>query len=167
MAEETENDEEFQTQKPSMVPWIMLGLVIVIAIGAIGAVFYLKSGNEKPVEKPTTEFVVEPQIYQLQDGSYLDLGFSIVIDVDKAEMVNQLLSVEAPGRLPDGINMILGNKSREELIYGSHKREAFVREIKKMLEERVFNTFNEKQQSTEDMIQVRDVLISKFVTQTG
>lgn len=167
MAEETETGDEFETKKPSMVPWIMLGLVIIIAIGAVAAVFYMKSGNDRPVEKPVTEFVVEPQIYQLQDGSYLSLGFSIVIDQDKAEKVTEILTILAPARLPDGINMILGNKSRDELIHGSHKREAFVREIKKMLEERVFNTYNEKQQSTEDMIQVRDVRLSKFVTQIG
>ena len=106
-------------------------------------------------------------LFRSKDGSYLSLGFSIVIDQDKAEKVTEILTITAPARLPDGINMILGNKSRGELIDGSHKRAAFVREIKKMLEERVFNSYNEKQQSTEDMIQVREVRLAKLVTQIG
>jgi site-specific recombinase len=74
---------------------------------------------------------------------------------------------ESPGRLPNGINMIVGNKSREDLINGTHKREAFARELKKMLEERVFDSYNKKQKSTQDIIEVKEVLIAGFVTQSG
>ncbi|MFT5318087.1 MAG: hypothetical protein ACI8RA_001348, partial [Chlamydiales bacterium] len=55
----------------------------------------------------------------------------------------------------------------EDIINGTHKREAFARELKKMLEERVFESFNKKQRSTKDTIEIKEVLLSDFVTQSG
>ena len=80
-------------------------------------------------------------MYQLRDGSYLKLAFSIVVGSDKIDAVAQIIDKEMPGRLPASITMLLGNKGREELINGTYKREAFARELKKLLEERVFEEF--------------------------
>jgi CRISPR/Cas system-associated endonuclease Cas1 len=63
--------------------------------------------------------------------------------------------------------MVVANKTRDDLISGTHKRQAFSRELKKMLEERVLSEYNRRQLSAEDTIRVEEVLISDFVTQGG
>ena len=117
--------------------------------------------------KPVAEYVVKERMYQLKDGSYLRLGFSIVVDADKIAAVKEIIEKQTPGRLPDGINMLLGNKTRESLINGTYKREAFARELKKMIDEHVFGPYNRMQKNPEDVVDVRDVLLSDYVTQSG
>lgn len=166
MAEEETNGAE--GAPASKLPLIIVGGVLVAVLLAGGFLFLSnQGGNRIQVEKAPAEYVVGEKMYQLKDGSYLKLGFSIVVDEDQVGVVRNIIEKEAPGRLPSSITMLLGNKSREELISGTHKREAFAREIKKLLEERVFSNYNKKQISAEDTIEVREVLISDFVTQNG
>lgn len=144
---------------------ILGGMFFVFAI--IGAMFFFQQGPQIEQAKPLVEYVVKAKMYQLKDGAYLNLGFSIVVEEDKLGPVKDILEKQAPGRLPNGVNMIVGNKSREDMINGTHKREAFGRELKKMLEERVFDAYNKKQQSTQDTIEIKEILIADFVTQSG
>lgn len=150
-------------------PIVLIAAIAVLALVGIGG-FLMLGQEEGPVveeAKPLVEYLVKQKMYQLKDGSYLKLGFAIVVEVDKLDPVANIIEKEAPGRLPNGINMIVGNKSREDLINGTHKREAFARELKKMLEERVFDSYNKKQRSTKDSIEIKEILISDFVTQSG
>ncbi len=162
---------EEQTQAPqptkSKVPMIVIGAILVAALVAGAGVMLVKQGPAADTEKAAAEYQVGEKMYQLQDGSYLKLAFSIVIDEDKLEQVTAMVEAISPGRLPAGINLLLGNKTREDLINGMHKREAFSRELKKMLEDRVFGDYNRKQTSSSDTIEIREVLISDFVTQSG
>lgn len=162
-------DEQGQTAQPkkSKVPFMVIGAIFVAILFAGLGVLLIRQGPEVEAEKIAAEYQVADKMYQLQDGSYLKLAFSIVIDEDKLEQVTNIVEASAPGRLPAGITLLLGNKAREDLINGTHKREAFARELKKMLEDRVFGDFNRKQTSSRDTIEVREVLISDFVTQSG
>lgn len=164
--EATDNQQE-EEQPKSKLPVIVIGGVALVAVLAVLAVMMMKSEPEVQVEAPPAEFVVTDKMYQLKDGSYLRLGFSIVVSGDKVETLRNIVETEAPGRLPDGVNMIVGNKTRDDLISGTHKREAFARELKKMLEDRVFSDHNRRQVSADDTIQIEEVLISHFVTQEG
>lgn len=154
------------TQKKGF-PFMALIAVIALAAVAVLGIVFLKQSPSGPQQMPPAEYAVKSNMYQLRDGSYLKLGFSIVIDSDKMPVVQQIVEKEMPGRLPAGITMILGNKSRADLINGTYKREAFAREIKKMLEERVFGDYNKRQASPKEMIEVREILIFDFVTQAG
>lgn len=167
---ENENTEEqtSEEQPKSKLPMMLIGGIAVIAVIAIALVMMMKTSEpEVVVQPPPAEYIITDKMYQLKDGSYLRLGFSIVVAAEKLEKVKDLLEKEAPGRLPDGVNMIVGNKTRGDLISGTHKREAFARELKKMLEERVFSDYNRRQVVAKDTIQVEEVLISDFVTQGG
>jgi len=168
MAEEEFIDDGSQeTKKRSIVPYLVMGIVILVAVGAIVGVTLIKSEPEVVVEQPPAEYIVQNKMYQLKDGSYLKLGFSIVTAAEHNLAVREVIEKEAPGRLPDAVTMVLGNKSREDIIHGTHKREAFARELKKVLEERVFAEYNRRQMSAKDAIEVKEVLISDFVTQPG
>lgn len=159
---------EDQEQKPpekNMMP--LIGGAIALVVIVLGGFFFMTSGDSVPQDIPPAEYVVKDQMYQLKDGSYLRLGFSIVVDSDKVDTVKNILEKDSPGRLPSSLNMLLGNKSRKDLIDGTHKREAFARELKKILEERVFRDYNKRQTSVTDGVEVREVLISEFVTQQG
>jgi len=168
MADDNEQQENALAAPPkSKMPIIMGGLVAVVAVVAVAAVLMMGQGPSEPKVIPPSEYQVPDKMYQLRDGSYLKLSFSIVVDSDKLATVTEILEKESPNRLPDGINMILGNKTRDDLISGTHKREAFVRELKKTLEERVFGEYNRRQTSAQDTVEIREVLISDFVTQPG
>lgn len=168
MAEEETEQDELEAPKSNM-PMMMIGGVALIAIVAVVMVFMMggDGGPAKIEVVPPAEYVVKDKMYQMKDGSYLKLSFSIVVDMDKISQVANIIEKESPSRLPDGINMILGNKTRAELISGTHKREAFVRELKKTIEERVFGEYNRQQVSSESIINVREILINDFVTQPG
>ena len=165
MAEETKGQggEVQQSKFPFM---IIIG-VVVLAAAIVGGVLMTQGGSELPEQQPPAEYQVKSKMYQLKDGSYLKLAFSIVVDADKVPTIQQIVEKDMPGRMPSGITMVLGNKTREDLISGTYKREAFARELKKMLEERVFGDYNKRQTASKDMIEVREVLISDFVTQAG
>jgi len=153
--------------KRSILPKVMVGVVIVVALTAIFTVMMMRSEPKIVAEQPPAEYIVQDKMFQLKDGSYLKLSFSIVVAAKNLEAVKNIIEKEAPGRLPDGINMVLGDKTRDDLISGTHKRESFARELKKVLEERVFADYNRRQMSAKDTIQVKEVLIADFVTQSG
>jgi hypothetical protein len=157
--------EDISSQNKGGFPVMMLGAVVAVALLAGAGVWYIQQAPDVEVEKIAAEYQVADKMYQLKDGSYLKLGFSIVVDEDKVQQVTDLLEQKQPGRLPAGITMILGNKTREDLINGTHKREAFARELKKMVEDRVFGEYNRKQSSSRDTVDIREILISDFVTQ--
>ena len=165
--EEFVDDGSQEPKKRSIIPYLVMGIVLVVAVGAIAGVMFIKSEPEVVVEQPPAEYIVKDKMYQLQDGSYLKLGFSIVTAAEHLEAVKLVVEKEAPGRLPDAVTMVLGNRTRQDLIHGTHKREAFARELKKVLEERVFAEYNRRQISAKDAIEVKEVLISDFVTQPG
>ncbi|MBB63946.1 MAG: hypothetical protein CMO81_02660 [Waddliaceae bacterium] len=165
MAEENQDLEE--GKKNNTVPMIIMAIVGAAILGAGLWFMLLQNDTGIQVEEAPAEYLVQERLYQLRDGSYLRLSFSVVVDASHLSTVQQIIENESPGRLPDGVNMIVGAKTRKDLIEGTHKREAFVRELKKMLEERVFGDFNKRQISSKDMIEVREVLISNFVTQSG
>lgn len=169
MADDTKNEEESNEKKSSMPLMMILGVLVIALLGAVGFVLMQQGddGSTAVEEVPSAEHMVKERMYQLKDGSYLRLSFSIVVRADQVALVTNILDTQSPGRLPSGITMLLGNKTREDLIDGTHKREAFSRELKKMLEERVFSDHNKQQTSSSDMIEVREVLISDFVTQIG
>lgn len=167
MADEQTEQDELEAPK-SKLPMMIIGGVALVALVAVVLVMMGGNGGPKVVQEvPPAEYIVKDKMYQLKDGSYLKLSFSIVIDADKLGQVTNIIEKESPSRLPDGINMILGNKTRDELISGTHKREAFVRELKKTLEERVFGEYNRRQVTSEEIINVREILINDFVTQPG
>jgi flagellar basal body-associated protein FliL len=151
----------------SKLPLIIAGLVLIVAVLAMMLVFAGNEDGPKNEIKPVAEYAVKERMYQLKDGSYLRLAFSIVVDADKVEVVKEVLEAQSPGRLPDGIHLLLGNKTRNDLINGAHKREAFARELKKMLEEQVFSNYNKMQKSSADQIEVRKILLGEYVTQSG
>lgn len=169
MANEEKPEESVKAAetKKSKSPIMMIIIVFFVITAAAAIVFIMNQGPKIEKAKPLVEYVVKPKMYQLKDGSYLNLGFSIVIEEDKIGSVRDIIEKQSPGKLPNGINMIVGNKSREDLINGTHKREAFARELKKMLEERVFDFYNKKQSSTQETIEIKEILISDFVTQSG
>ena len=167
MAEENQDEKNVETPPKSKLPMMVFGLVAVAALVAFGAIFMLKKQPIEPGQEPRAEYQVVSKMYQLQDGSYIKLGFSIVVAKRHLETVRNIIEVESPGRLPDGITLLLGDKGREELINGTHKRAAFARELKKMIEERVFHIHNQKQTSAAGLLEVKEVLISDYVTQAG
>jgi flagellar basal body-associated protein FliL len=161
--------EKDQTPQPkkSNVPMLVIGAILVAALLAGVGVMLIRQGPETNSEKTAAEYQVPEKMYQLQDGSYLKLAFSLVIDEEKLATVAEIIENTSPGRLPASITLILGNKTRDDLINGMHKREAFARELKKTLEDRVFGEYNRRQTSSQDTVEVREVLISDFVTQSG
>ncbi len=169
MAKE-ENVEEvsLETKPKSKLPMIVILGVLLTGIIVIILTLVMKRDTVAlKSQRPPAEYVVAERLYQLKDGAYLKLSFSIVVDDNKVEVVKQIVEKRSPGRLPHGLNMLLGNKSRADLINGTHRREAVSREIKKVLEEHVFKTYNQTRSSPEEMIDVREILIHDFVTQTG
>lgn len=170
MAEEEKTQEDpLPTPEKKKGGLPLIPIIVVVLIVLVGGGAFMMMGQESQIEeaKPLVEYVVKSKMYQLKDGAYLNLSFSIVVEEDKLIPVKDVLEKQASGRLSNGINMIVGNKSREDLINGTHKREAFSRELKKMLEERVFDTYNKKQSSTQDTIEVKEILLGDFVTQSG
>ena len=167
MADDAKASGDQPPSTGSKLPLLVVGVVVIIALLAGGGVMLMKQGPSVEEEQPPAEYIVQGKMYQLKDGSYLKLAFSIVVDSDKVASVTSIVEEQSPGRLPAGITMILGNKSREDLINGTHKREAFARELKKVIEDRVFGEYNRKQTSARDTIEIREVLISDFVTQAG
>lgn len=165
MAEEEKNEVTEEPKKG--FPLVPVLAVVLLALVGVGGVMFMQSGPSTPQQSPPAEYLVKSKMYQLKDGSYLKLAFSIVVDSDKIPLVQQIVEKDMPGRMPAAITMVLGNKSRADLISGTYKREAFARELKKMLEERVFGDYNKRQTSSASMIEVREVLISDFVTQAG
>ena len=131
MAENQKEQDESAPSGVNKMPFIVLGAVVIVACFAIFSVFMMKSGPEGSVEAVLVEYVVPNKLYQLKDGSYLKLGFSIVVNQDHLESIRKLVEEDSPGRLPDGIKMILGNKGREDLINGTHQRQSFSLELKK------------------------------------
>ena len=147
--------------------WVVIVLLVVGLVILLGTMFFMKSNRPQiGVQKPIAEYVVKERMYQLKDGSYLRLGFTIVVDANKIDIVEDIIETISPGRLPDSINILLGNKDREDLISGSHKRKEFSRELKNILDEDVFNAYN-LNKSSEEKIKVYDVFISDYVTQSG
>ncbi len=169
MADE-ENEKELQAtpdKKKESFPIMLVGAIVAIGLAIVTVIILLNQGPTIAEAKPVVEYVIKEKMYQLKDGSHLLLEFSVVIEEDKLPMVKKIVEKDSPGRLPNGINMIVANKSREDIISGTHKREAFARELKKMLEERVFGAYNKQQKSTHDIIEIKEVLISSLVTQSG
>jgi hypothetical protein len=162
-----EDEEEKEQEDEQRFPVVLVAGVAVIAIAIIVVILMLSRGPSIAEAKPVVEYVVKEKMYQLKDGSHLLLEFSVVIEEDKLSAIKMIIEKESPGRLPNGINMIVANKGREDIISGTHKREAFARELKKMLEERVLEAYNKKQKSTQDIIEIKEVLISSLVTQSG
>ena len=147
----------------------ILIVVIIILIVAFGA-YYLMNGSSSGDRTNTTSNIQSSAIdypsklYQLRDGSYLRLGFAIVVD-DSHESEAKDIMDENTSTIADGINMILGEKSQEDLIAGAHKRNQFAHEIQEMLEHDVFRNYNARQMEPSERIVVKDVLIHEFVTQ--
>lgn len=148
---------------------MMIGGGIAVVLVAVGVMMMMggKSEEVQAVAENFVEYAMPEGMYQLKDGAYLSLGYSIVVSDKKLKDVENEVGSTSAGSLQDGINMILGNKTREDLINGAHKREAFAQELKKVVEERVFQNYNKSKKSPQDMIEVRRVFISKFVTQSG
>ena len=163
---DTEDDEKEQEAEQRFSVTLIAG-VAAIAIAIIVVILMLSRGPSIAEAKPVVEYVIKEKMYQLKDGSHLLLEFSIVVEEDKLKAIKNIIEKKSPGRLPNGINMIVANKSREDIISGTHKREAFARELKKMLEERVLEAYNKKQKSTQDIIEIKEVLIFSLVTQSG
>ena len=151
-------------QHPSFV--ILLVIIAAVVLLVMNLMKDESEGGVKAV-KPVIEYQVSEHMYQLKDGSYVRLSFSIVVDEDQRDQLKLALEKEFPARLPDGINMMLGNKTRESIIDGTYKRDAFARELKQMIEEHVLAPHNKAQSNPENVIEVRDVLISVLVTQSG
>jgi hypothetical protein len=168
-SKEQEKENQVPEAKPSKMPLMVAGGILLVILIVAFKFMMAPSEVEENIapEKTTAEYIVPTKMYQLKDGAYLKLAFSIVVDSDRVEAIQNIVEKESPGKLPAGVTMILGNKTREDLINGTHKREAFAREIKKMLEERVFSEYNNKQQSASTLIEIREILISDFVTQSG
>ena len=61
-------------------------------------------------------------MYQLKDGAYLRLSFSIVVDADKLGEAQEIIEVTSPGRLPDSIHMFLGNKTGGAVIQYANRK---------------------------------------------
>ena len=165
---EQEIDPGLAPKPSNKLPLIIVVVVVLFAL--IGAGVMIASKKEEPKlhqQAKPAEYSVKERMYQLKDGAYLKLSFSIVVDQDKMLAVKTLLEASEPGRLPNGLNMLMGNKTRADLISGTHKREALAREIKKVLEDQVFREYNQQQASPQDAIEIREVLISDFVTQSG
>jgi|SaaInlStandDraft_4_1057021.scaffolds.fasta_scaffold63390_2 hypothetical protein len=166
MPEDEKNEKTVKAApQKSKMPLIAASLAVLATV--IMMVLFLSRGPEIETEKPIIEYLVKEKTYQLKDGSHLLLEFSIVVDEDKLSMVKEILERESPSRLPNSINMLVAGKSREDLIAGTHKREAFARELKKMLEERVFDSYNKRQKSSQNIIEVKEILLSGLVTQRG
>jgi flagellar basal body-associated protein FliL len=157
-----------EPKKKNIFPLIMMGLVLLIGVAVSYVVFSIKDGSEDVEKiKPTAEYVVKERMFQLKDGSYLRLGFSIVVEADKLDELKEIIEKKAPARLPDGIHMLLGNKTRENLIDGTYKRDAFSREIKKMINEHVLSPYNKQKTSADEIVEAKDVLLLEYVTQSG
>ncbi|MDF2550448.1 MAG: hypothetical protein K0S07_1515 [Chlamydiales bacterium] len=170
MAEnENQSVEAGAVPKPpkSQIPLIVLGVIVLVALIAGFWIFRMKEPDKAPKEDLYVEYAVPERIFQLKDGGYLRLGFSIVLKQKQLDSARKILETDSPAMMPAGINLIVADKTRAELIDGMQKREALAREIKKMIEERVFGEYNRSQGDSNEMIDVREVLISNFVTQSA
>ena len=154
--------------KSSKLLFIILISVSTLLLVCVMLFFFMSKNNdgEQNGSKPVVEYVVPSKMYQLKDGSFLRLGFSVVVDADRIDVVQDYLENEVPGRLLDGINMLVGGKSRDDLISSSHNRLMFTNDLKNMMEEKIFAFFN-KNKRIDKKIYVRDILISDFITQIG
>lgn len=167
MAKETEGEEVAAVAPTkSKVPLIAAGLIVVVLLGAVGVIWKMKSAPPAVEKKELAELAIPAKVYQLSDGGYLNLSFSVEIDAEMVPAATELLTVKYPAKVEDAIIMSLGNKGREELINGQHKREAFKRELKRMLESEVFDEYN-KQHDAAKEIKVYNVRLSNFTTQSG
>ncbi|MDF2578312.1 MAG: hypothetical protein K0S74_1796 [Chlamydiales bacterium] len=171
MAKETQNEETKPSAnlevKKNKLPLIIIGVIVIVALGIIGVIIQGKMKTKELIAEKYVPYQVAESMYQLKDGAYLRLGFSITVGESKLDTLKGIIESDNPSALPDGLNILLGNKSRDDLINGAHKREAFAQEIKKILEERVLQDYNKQQKSPQDMIEIRKVYIYTFVTQTG
>ena len=50
---------------------------------------------------------------------------------------------------------------------GTYKRDAFSREIKKMVNEHVLAPYNKQKTSADEILEAKDVLLLEYVTQSG
>lgn len=145
----------------------ILTFIIVLLIIAFGAYYYTNkssSGSSSTAVVENSSIDYPTKMYQLRDGSYLRLGFSVVVNEDHESAAKNIMDDDT-SVVADGINMLLGEKSQEDLISGSHKRDQFANDIKEMLEHDVFRTYNARQLDASDRIVVKDILIHEFVTQ--
>lgn len=149
---------------------IVLAVVFLILVLGLGFFFFSKEKRGMTqAESETTwvEYSIPEAIYQLKNGSYLRLSFSIVVKEPFLEVVKEILEISSPAKLNDSLNSILGNKTREDLIGSSLRRENFRSEIQQVLETQVFQDYNRKQHSPHNRIEVRDILLETFVTQVA
>ncbi|MBN4066679.1 flagellar basal body-associated FliL family protein [Simkania negevensis] len=164
--EEEKPSVEGEPKKKNILPWIILIVVLIVLVVVVILFFFTADrGEEGEPEKVFVEYPVRHKLYQLKDGSYLKLGFNIVVEEDDVDTIKEVLEIESPGRLTHGIHSILGNKTSEELMGGSHKREAFARELEKMIEDQVLRNYNLKQDSAKNQIKVHEILLTDFITQ--
>jgi hypothetical protein len=156
-------------EKPSSSISKVLIFIIIILIIGFGAYYYYTNRALMQVKTEVGESLVEisypEKLYQLSDGSYLRLGFSILVNEETEDEAKDILLDKSQSKVANGLHMILGDKTIQDLIDGSHKRDGFAEEIKKMLEREIFQEYNASQQTPSERIQVRDVLIQEFVTQ--
>jgi flagellar basal body-associated protein FliL len=167
MAEEEPEVKEIPVNPKKGGKKLLPIILVVLLLGGGGAFFMLNGGKNKGLSESRTlvEYAVSEGVFQLKNGSYLRLSFSIVLDEKFLMPAQDILENSSPARLSDGLNSILGNKTREELIGSSLRRENFRMEIKKILETYVFQEYNRQQHSPKDVIEVREVLLQTFVTQ--
>ncbi len=152
----------------SPITKVLITIIVVLLI-AFGGYYYMSMGNSPSSQTTSQKTFVQvsypEKIYQLQDGSYLRLGFAILVAKDQEDEAEEILTEDKVHVVADGINMIVGDMGQDDLINGAHKREAFAAEIKKMLEKDVFHSYNAAQRDPADRIEIKDVLIHQFVTQ--
>ena len=72
-----EGQEKAPQPAKSKVLMVVVSAVLIAALVAGGGVMLLKQGPEVVAEKAAAEYLVGEKMYQLQDGSYLKLAFSI------------------------------------------------------------------------------------------
>jgi hypothetical protein len=114
------------------------------------------------------DYDVKPKWYMLKDGSYLQLGFNIVVEADELDTLRTIIEVQSPGLLPEELTMMIGGiKNRDQLMGSSFKREAFARKLQEVIQEKVLGPYNKKQASSKDVIKVKEILLTTFVTQSG
>ena len=142
----------------------------VLALVLVGTViFYIMTRNkepEAPVVEKFVEYVMAENLYQLKEGSILRLGFSIVVPEKNLEALTNFLEVEAAAILPSLINLNLGDKGRDDLIAGEHKRKAFQEELKNLLESEILPEYNRRQDPL-NQIHIREVRLKTIITQEG
>ncbi len=152
----------------SLISKILIGIIIILVV-SFGAYYFMNrssssSGSSSSLNIESSSIDYPAKMYQLRDGSYLRLGFAVVVSEDQESEAKDIIDKNS-STIADGINMILGEKSQEDLIAGTHKRNQFAHDIMEMLEHDVFRNYNARQTNASERIVVKDVLIHEFVTQ--